>query len=99
MEHEEDGDPSYNSFVRNNPKRLTKGTGRLRNQRIRGDHPNYCVVEIGQNTEKSSGDLRRLTVTQTPVERRSANAGVENPQGVLIIIIILPRQFLLYSSR
>ena len=33
-----------------------------------GDHPNYCIVELGQNTEKSSGYLRRLAVTQTPVE-------------------------------
>ena len=26
------------------------------------------IVEIGQTTEKSPGDLRRLAVTQTPVE-------------------------------
>ena len=32
-----------------------------------GNHPNYCVIEIGQNTEKSPGDLKRLVVTQTPV--------------------------------
>ena len=31
--------------------------------RTRGDHPNYCVTEIGQNTKKSPGDLRRLAVT------------------------------------
>ena len=31
------------------------------------DHPNYRVIKIGHNTEKSSGDLRR-TVTQTPEE-------------------------------
>ena len=31
-----------------------------------GDHKNYSIVEIGQNTEKNPGDLRRLT--QTPVE-------------------------------
>ena len=30
-----------------------------------GDHPNYSLIENGQNTEKSPGDLRRLTVTQT----------------------------------
>ena len=33
-----------------------------------GDHPNYSIIENGQNTEKSPGDLRRLTVTQTPVK-------------------------------
>ena len=26
------------------------------------------IIEIGQNTEKSSGDMRRLAVTQTPVK-------------------------------
>ena len=29
---------------------------------------NYCITEIGQNTEKSPGNLRKLTVTQTPVK-------------------------------
>ena len=29
---------------------------------------NYSVVEIGKNTEKSSGDLRRLAVTQALVQ-------------------------------
>ena len=27
------------------------------------DHPNYYIIENGQNTEKSPGDLRRLAVT------------------------------------
>ena len=35
---------------------------------IRGDHSNYCILEIGPNTEKSPGDLRRLAVTQTSVK-------------------------------
>ena len=33
-----------------------------------GDHPNDSIVEIGQNTKKSPGDLRRLAVTQTSVK-------------------------------
>ena len=33
-----------------------------------GDHPNHCITEDDQNTEKSPGDLRRLSVTQTPVK-------------------------------
>ena len=33
-----------------------------------GNHPNYSIVEIGQNKEKSPGDLRRLIVTQAPVK-------------------------------
>ena len=28
------------------------------------DHPNYNIVEYGQNTEKSPGDLRRLADTK-----------------------------------
>ena len=49
-------------------QRIGTGTGRLGNKRTSGDHPNYRIVEIGQNTKKSPGDLRRLAVTQTPVE-------------------------------
>ena len=40
----------------------------LENKRMSGDHPNYSIVEIGQNTKKSPRDLRRLAVTQTPLE-------------------------------
>ena len=32
------------------------------------NHPNYNINKITQNTEKSSGDLRRLAITQTPVK-------------------------------
>ena len=42
---------------------------------MRGDHPNSCLFGIGQNNEKSPGDLRRLAVTQTPVRNHSADAG------------------------
>ena len=41
----------------------------LEELKIRGqDHLNYSIVEIGQNTEKSLGDQRRLAVTQTPAK-------------------------------
>ena len=43
-------------------------TGGLGNNGTGEDCPNYSIIEIGQNTEKSPGDLRRLAVTQTPVE-------------------------------
>ena len=32
-------------------------TERLRSKRTSGDHSNYNIVEIGQNTKKSSGHL------------------------------------------
>ena len=44
---------------------LTKMTGGLGNN---GDCPNESIVEIGQNTEKSPGDLSKLDVTQTSME-------------------------------
>ena len=40
----------------------------LGKRRMRGDHLNYSIVEIGKNTKKSPGDLKRLIVTQTPVK-------------------------------
>ena len=37
---------------------------------IRGrDPPDYCIIKIGQNIEKSPGYLRRLAVAQTPVKK------------------------------
>ena len=33
-----------------------------------GGHPNNSIIENGQNTEKSPGDLSRLAVTQSPVK-------------------------------
>ena len=53
-------------------KKLVQG-----NNRTDGDCPNNNIIEIGQNTEKSPGDLRRLAVTQSP-----ANADVKNFQGL-----------------
>ena len=38
------------------------------NKRTSVDHPNYSIVEIGQNTEKIPGELKRLAVTQIPVK-------------------------------
>ena len=43
------------------------GTVGLGNKRTIGDHLNYSIVDIGQNTEESSGDLRILAVNQTLV--------------------------------
>ena len=44
---------------------LGSETGGLGNKRTRGDHPNYSIIEIGQNTEESPGDLSNFDVTQT----------------------------------
>ena len=47
---------------------ITKGIGGLGSAQTSGDHPNYNIIENGQNTEKSPGDLSRLAITQSPVE-------------------------------
>ena len=41
-----------------------------------GDHPNNSIIEIGQNTKKNPGDLKRLSTSGKP----SANTGVKNSQ-------------------
>ena len=45
------------------------------------EHPDYGIVKIGQNTEKSPGNLKRLAVFQT-IEIPPANTGGNNSQGV-----------------
>ena len=50
------------------PKELVEGLDDLK---IRGrveDHPKNKIIEIGQNIKESPRDLKRLAVTQTPVE-------------------------------
>ena len=47
-------------------QRINEGTGGHGNKRTSEDHPNYYIIENGQNTEKSPGDLKGLAVTQTP---------------------------------
>ena len=49
-------------------KGLLQGLGRLRNNGTIGEHTNYNIDEIGQNTEKCPGDVKRLATTQTPVK-------------------------------
>ena len=49
-------------------RKIIKWIERLGNMGTSGDHPNYYIIENGQNTEKSPGDMRRLAVTQTPVK-------------------------------
>ena len=46
-------------------KRLVLGLGGFGNKTTIGDHPNYSIVEIGQNTKKSLRDLTRFKITQS----------------------------------
>ncbi len=55
------------------------GTGGLGNNGTDGDCPNYSSVKMGQNTEKSPGDVRRLAIYHSnSSERPLANADVKN---------------------
>ena len=68
MEHESDGNTNCNRCARYNHQRTGKEIGRIANKRTSGDHVNYRTVKTDQNTEKSPRDLKRLAITQTPVE-------------------------------
>ena len=59
-------------------KGLLKGLEDLEAGGPSGDHPNDSIIEDGQNTEKSPGDLRRLAVTQNSSEKPSAKTDVRN---------------------
>ena len=68
MEHEGDGDTSCGWCTWNDPQRIGRETGRFGNKRTSGDRPEYSIIKIGQESEKSPGELRRLAVTQTSVK-------------------------------
>ena len=66
IKHENDVFSNYYSCHGYTLQRINKETEELGNNRSSGDNPNYYITEIGQNTEKSLGDLRRLAVTRAP---------------------------------
>ena len=68
MEYEGDGDSNCKWCTWNNPQKVANEAEGVRNWKTNQDHPNYSIVEVGQNTEKSPEDLRRPVVTQTPVK-------------------------------
>ena len=51
-----------------------------------GDHPNYSIIDIGQNTDKTPGDFLSLSNAS---EKPSANAGIKNFQKSKIIIMMI----------
>ena len=66
MEHEGDSDTTCNWCTWNNLQKTDKETGRLENKRTSRDHPNYSIIKIDQNSEKSPGNLKRLAITLMP---------------------------------
>ena len=67
MKHESDGDTIYKWCARYSYLRIDRGTGVSGNKNLSGNHPNYKIIEIAQNTEKSLRGLCRLVVNQNPV--------------------------------
>ena len=67
MEHESDGDTYSNWQARYSQQRVGAEIGILGDKRTNGCLTNNSIVEIGPNTVKSPGDLRRPAVIQTPV--------------------------------
>ena len=54
MDHEGDGNTNCNWPARYSHQRIDIGTRGLENKRTSGDHRNYSLVEIGQNTQYES---------------------------------------------
>ena len=63
VEQVSDGDTNCSWYTWNDSHKLSKGAGKVGNRRTNRDYPNYSIVEIGQNTEKYPGDMRRLAIT------------------------------------
>ena len=66
--HKSNGYTNCNWYSWYSHQRFGTGTGGERKKRTSGDHLNFSIVKIGQNTEKSPGNMRGLTVIQTPVK-------------------------------
>ena len=82
VEKESDVYTNHNCCYWYSHQRINKGPGGIGNKRMSGEHPNYNTIEIGQNTEKSPGDLEWLTVIQTPVKDHLLTLMGKNSQGV-----------------
>ena len=60
------GDTNCNWHAWNSLLKPGNGAGRVGNRKTYRDYRNYSIIKISQTTETSSGNMRRLTVTQIP---------------------------------
>ena len=81
MEHQGDSDVNLIDALGTVSQRLGKENGRVKSRRMNRDHPGFSIVEIGQNTEQSPGDLKKLAVTQTPMKGHQLTLVWNNLQG------------------
>ena len=68
LDHEGDGDNNWNWCTWNDLLGFRMEAGRVGNRRTSRDHPGYSSAKIGKTTEKISGDLNRLAVTESPIK-------------------------------
>ena len=85
MKHEGDDCTNCDYCFWHSDWRIIKGSEGFGSWWTSGDHPNDSIIEDGQNTEKSPGDLRRLEETCYHLNscgKSSANAVVKNSKRV-----------------
>ena len=88
VEYESDGNNNCNWCSWYSHQKIDTWTGGFGNKRTNGDHPNYSFIKIGQNAEKSPGDLRRLAATQTPIRKYRLMLLWKTLKRVILIIVI-----------
>ena len=86
VEHESDGDTKDNWCPCYSHQKIDKRTRGLGNNRTSRDHPNYSIIKICQNTEKSPGDLRIISVTQTSLRNHRRTQEWKTLKRVIIIL-------------
>ena len=100
MKDESDGDTSCNWCTQYSHQRIGTGTEGLGNKKMSGDHPNYSIIKIGQNAEKSPGDEERCYRSNSN-KKLPANVGVKISKRSKIIKVLHPRDDInrLYEPR
>ena len=89
MEHESDGYTNWKLCPRYRHQMIGTGTGGFGNERTSGDHPNYSIVAIGQNTKKSPGNLWETCYHSDSSGKASIKADVKNSQKSKVIYIYI----------
>ena len=70
-------------------QRFGKDPGRVGNRRTNLHFQNYSIIKFDQNTEKSSRNLKRLPVIQTPVKDHYLTLAGKTKKYIMIITILL----------
>ena len=65
MEHEWDGDTHCNWCAQYSHLKICTSTGRLENKRTSGDHINYSIINVGQNTKNPLSKHQKMQVWKT----------------------------------